>query len=80
MVWLTVICYLFNIWIISKVIKADSKVFNNFLYKSEQYNPKSTHWNFNDTLRISAVEIAGVRKGVREYFICEFKSASPKTY
>lgn len=48
----------------SKIIKANSKMLNNFLHKTEQYNPKSSHLNCNDTFRISSLEIAGVREGV----------------
>lgn len=53
---------------------------NNFLHKTEQYNPKSSHLNCNDTFRISSLEIAGVREGVWVYFICDSKALSPTIY
>lgn len=28
------------------------------MHKSEQYNPKSSHWNLSDTIRIPGLEIA----------------------
>ena len=64
----------------SQIIKAGFKVFNNFLHKSELYNLESSPWNFNDIIRISGLEIARIRKGVRVYLICDPKSTSPKIY
>lgn len=62
----------------SQIIKTDFKVSDNFLHKSEQYDLKSSHGNFNDIIGISGLEISGIREDVRIYSVCDSKSLSPK--